>query len=100
MRGWDERNKSAAPWRVRCGNVDANQGPFLDGNRRDACEFGDQVAEMWLVPDKEEGVSATSSEELGNMSRSRAIGKMLVDRGGRLQRCGNHGAGLGAATGG
>jgi hypothetical protein len=79
VRGGNERNKAAAPWCVWGGDVDADHGPLLDGNRCHASELGDQVAKVRLVPDEEEGVVTASSEELCDMRRCWAVGKLIID---------------------
>ena len=84
MRRGNERNETAAPRRIRCGDVDADHGPLLNGDCVNASELGDQVAEVRLVPDEEEGVVTTSSEELGDVRRSRSVSKVLVNSGGGL----------------
>jgi hypothetical protein len=84
VRGGNERNETAAPRRIRCRDVDADHGPLLNRDRVNASELSDQVAEVRLVPDEEEGVVTASSEELGDVRRSRSVGKVLVDGGGGL----------------
>ncbi len=84
MRGGDERNETAAPRGIRCGDVDADHGPLLNRDRVNASELGDQVAEVRLVPDEEEGVVTASSEELGDVCRSGSVGEVLVNGGGGL----------------
>jgi hypothetical protein len=84
VRGGDERNETAAPRRKRCGDVDADHGSLLNRDRVNASELGDQVAEVRLVPDEEEGVVTASSEELGDVRRSRSVSKVLVNSGGGL----------------
>ena len=79
MRGGDERNKAAAPRRVRGGDIDADHGPLLNRNRGNAGQLGDQIAKVGLVPDEEEGVVTASTEELGDMRRSWAVGKLIID---------------------
>ena len=49
------------------------------------------------MSDDQECVVTASGEELGDIGGSWAVGKMLVDSGGRLERSGNHGASFGAA---
>lgn len=84
MRGGDERHEAPAPRHVRCGDVDADHGPLLDRNRVYASEFSDEFAEVRLVSDEEEGVVTASSEELGDVRRSRSVGKVFVNGGGGL----------------
>ena len=50
------------------------------------------------MSDEQECLVTTSGEELGDIGGSWAVGKMLVDGCGRLERSGNHGAGFGAAA--
>jgi hypothetical protein len=84
VRGGNERNETAAPRRIRCRDVNADHGPLLYRDRVNASELGDQVAEVRLVPDEEEGVVTASSEELGDVRRSRSVSKVLVNSGGGL----------------
>jgi hypothetical protein len=84
VRWRNERNEAAAPWCVWGGDVNADHGPLLNGNRCDASELSDEIAEVRLVPDEEEGVVTASSEELGDMRRGWATGKLLVNGGGGL----------------
>lgn len=84
MRRRNERNETPAPWRIRCGDVDADYGPLLNRNRVNASEFGDQIAKVRLVPDEEEGLVTASSEKLSDVRHSRTVGKVLVNGGGGL----------------
>jgi len=84
MRGGNECNETAAPWCVRGGDVDANHGALLNGNGCDACQLSDQVSKVRLVPHEQQSVVTTSSEKFGNMRRTWAVGKVLIDCGGGL----------------
>ena len=79
MRGGNECNKAAAPRRVRGGDIDADHGALLNRDGGDAGQLGDQIAKVGLVPDEKEGVVTASSKELGNMRRSWAVGKLIID---------------------
>ena len=82
--GGNERHEAPAPRRIRCRDVNADHGPLLNRNRVNASEFSDEFAEVRLVSDEEEGVVTASSEELGDVRRSRSVGKVLVNGGGGL----------------
>ena len=79
MRGGNERNETAAPRRVWGGDVNADHRPLLNGDRVNAGEFSDEIAEVRLVPDQKEGVVTASGEEFGDMRRGWATGKLIID---------------------
>ena len=84
MRRGNECNEAAAPGRVWGGNVDTNHGALLNGDRGDASQLGDEIAEVWLMSDEEESLVTTSSEEFGDMCCGWAVSKVLVNRRGGL----------------
>jgi hypothetical protein len=84
MRGRNERHETTTPRRVWGGDIDANHGPLLDGDRGKAGELGDQIPKVRLVPDEEQGVVTAPGEELCNVRCSRPVGEVLVDSGGCL----------------
>jgi len=79
VRGGNERNKAAAPRRVRGRDVDADHGALLNRDGGNAGQLGDQIAKVGLVPDEEQGVVTASSEELGDMRRSWTVGKLIIN---------------------
>jgi len=79
VRGGNERNKAAAPGRVRGGDIDADHGALLNRDGGNAGQLGDQIAKVGLVPNQKEGVMTASSEELGDMRRSWAVSKLIID---------------------
>jgi hypothetical protein len=84
MRGRNERHETTTPRRVWSGDIDANHGPLLNGDCGDAGDLGDEIAEVRLVPDEEQGVVTASGEEFCNVRRSWSVGEVLVDGGGCL----------------
>jgi hypothetical protein len=74
----------ATPRRVWGGDVNADHRPLLNGDRVNAGELSDEIAEVRLVPDQKEGVVTASGEEFGDMRCRWAVGKLIVNGGGSL----------------